>query len=521
MTTALLLLAVLVLVLLNGFFVAAEFAFVRARKSQLEADAEEGKRGAALAAQITDDLSRYLSACQLGITLTSLGIGFLGEPAIATIFEDIIGDSVSHNLSLAISLIARLRHLHGAAHHDRRAGAEDLGDPEVGDRRARSSRGPLHLFTRAFHPFIALLNAASNAILRLIGVRTSGNLEDGETPEDLKLLIQQSLIGGKLDPGEAGMLTGVFHLHEQEARQVMTPAPAVVTVDLSEDVETALRRCVSSGHTRLVVTEDENHDRVKGIVHANALAQLLLTEGPDATIEGLVREAPIVPETKPLDDLLADLQRQRTSLAIVIDEYGRTAGIVTVEDIIEEVVGEIDDETDPLGGAVRRLANGDWFVRGHVAITDLEDYGLHLPVDSDAYNSVGGFVFGELGRLPKRGDTIQHNGYSIRVESVRENRIEAVRIRAARRVRGASHGLTAGAPSSGYRRNPGSKKLPAWQIAQVGKTRYLARQPTRPLRRLRRREGDPGEDRPRETHKAAGLRGASPAALVFLEEGLR
>ena len=243
------------------------------------------------------------------------------------------------------------------------------------------------------------------------------------------MLIAQSLIGGKLDPGEAGMLTGVFHLHEQQARQVMTPAPAVVTVDVSENVETALRRCVSSGHTRLVVTEDENHDRVKGIVHANALAQLLLSEGPRRSFEGLVREAPIVPETKPLDDLLADLQRERSSLAVVIDEYGRTAGIVTVEDIIEEVVGEIDDETDPLGGAVRRLSNGDWFVRGHVAITDLLDYGLELPVDSDAYNSVGGFVFGELGRLPKRGDTVTHNGYSIRVESVRENRIEAVRIR--------------------------------------------------------------------------------------------
>ena len=177
-------------------------------------------------------------------------------------------------------------------------------------------------------------------------------------------------------------------------------------------------------------------------MHANALAQLLMTEGPTRRSRALVREAPIVPETKPLDDLLADLQRQRTSLAVVIDEYGRTAGIVTVEDIIEEVVGEIDDETDPLGGAVRRLANGDWFVRGHVAITDLDDYGLELPVDSDAYNSVGGFVFGELGRLPKRGDTIQHNGYSIRVESVRENRIEAVRIRergdAAARAAGAN-----------------------------------------------------------------------------------
>ena len=144
---------------------------------------------------------------------------------------------------------------------------------------------------------------------------------------------------------------------------------------------------MSSGHTRLVVTEDENRDRVKGIVHSNQLAQLLLTEGPQATLDGLVREVPIVPETKPLDDLLADLQRQRSSLAVVIDEYGRTAGIVTVEDIIEEVVGEIDDETDPQGGEVRRLANGDWFVRGHVAITDLIDYGLELPVDSDAYNS--------------------------------------------------------------------------------------------------------------------------------------
>jgi CBS domain containing-hemolysin-like protein len=225
------------------------------------------------------------------------------------------------------------------------------------------------------------------------------------------------------------MLTGVFHLHDQQARQVMTPAPAVVTVDVSEDVETALRRCINSGHTRMVVTEDDNADRVKGIVHANQLAQLLLSEGRDAGIEGLIRDAPIVPETKPLDDLLADLQRQRSSLAVVVDEYGRTAGIVTVEDIIEEVVGEIDDETDPLGGAVRKLANGDWFVRGHVAITDLVDYGLELPVDTDAYNSVGGYMFGELGRLPKRGDTVSSNGYSIRVESVRENRIEAVRIR--------------------------------------------------------------------------------------------
>jgi CBS domain containing-hemolysin-like protein len=285
---------------------------------------------------------------------------------------------------------------------------------------------PFELFKRFVTPLAWVLTKFSNRNLRLLGVDPEHVREQEQTPEELRSIISES---GTLDPGEAGMLVGVFHLHEQEARQVMTPIPAVVTVDVADDVETALRRCVSSGHTRLLVTEDNNQDRVRGLVHTNSLAQLLLAEGAGATIEGVVTEAPIVPETKPLDDLLADLQRQRSSMAVVIDEYGRVAGIVTVEDIIEEVVGEIADETDPAGGEVRRLANGDWFVRGHVAVTDLLDYGLELPVDTDAYNSVGGFVFAELGRLPKRGDTITANGYSIRVESVRENRIEAVRIR--------------------------------------------------------------------------------------------
>ena len=426
--TALLLVAVLVLVLLNAFFVAAEFALVRSRKAHLQTDADEGKKGAATAVAMMDELSRYLSAAQVGITLTSLGLGFLGEPAIGRLLENIIGSGVPHWVSTTVSVtLAYL--ITTAIHITFGEQVPKIFAIQHAEGVARRVARPLALFTRIFNPFIGILNAASNGVLRMIGVRTSGQLDEGESPEELRVLIQESVTGGKLDPGEAGMLTGVFHLHEQQARQVMTPAPAVITVDLSEDVETAMRRCVSSGHTRLVVTEDDNRDRVKGIVHTNALAQLLLVDGPHASIDGLVREVPIVPETKPLDDLLADLQRQRSSLAVVIDEYGRTAGIVTVEDIIEEVVGEIDDETDPQGGEVRRLANGDWFVRGHVAITDLVDYGLHLPVDSDAYNSVGGFVFGELGRLPKRGDTITHNGYSIRVESVRENRIEAVRIR--------------------------------------------------------------------------------------------
>jgi CBS domain containing-hemolysin-like protein len=420
--TALLLLAVVLLVLLNGFFVAAEFALVRVRRSRLEEMAEEGDRSAGRVIALLDDMSSYLAACQLGITLTSLGIGFLGEPAIAEIFHK--HGVLSYGLSLAAAYL-----ISTAFHITIGEQVPKIYSIEKAEQTAKHIARPLFLFARVTRPFVWALNGVSNRILRLLGIKSSGEFEEGGTPEELKAIIAQSLVGGHLDENEAVMLSGVFHLHEQQARQVMTPAPALVTVDVSEDAETALRRCVSSGHTRLIVTEDHNQDRVRGIVHSNALAQVLLAEGPEASIEKMVREAPIVPETKALDDLLADLQRQRTSLAVVVDEYGRTAGIVTVEDIVEEVVGEIDDETDPLGGAVRRLPNGDWFVRGHVAITDLVDYGLDLPVDSEAYNSVGGFVFGELGRLPRRGDTVVHNGYSIRVESVRENRIEAVRIR--------------------------------------------------------------------------------------------
>ena len=427
--TALALFAVFLLILFNGFFVAAEFALVRVRRSRIEELAEQTKsRRSVLTLTLLDDMSRYLASCQVGITFTSLGIGFLGEPAIGHLFEQAFGEGAPAWVSTGVSLFLAYL-ITTSLHITIGEQIPKIYSIEKADSVALRIARPLWLFTKVFSPMIALLNGASNRVLRAVGINTGGEFEEGGSPEELKQIIAQSMIGGHLDAGEAGMLSGVFHLHEQQARQIMTPAPALVMVDLSEDVETALRRCVSSGHTRLVVTEQNNSDRVVGLVHANQLAQVLMAEGAKASINKLVRDAPIVPETKPLDDLLADLQRERASLAVVIDEYGRTAGIVTVEDIVEEVVGEIADETDPLGGAVRRLANGDWFVRGHVAITDLVDYGLDLPVDSEAYNSVGGFVFGQLGRLPKRGDTVQHNGHSIRVESVRENRIEAVRIR--------------------------------------------------------------------------------------------
>ncbi len=425
--TALFIILTGLLVLVNSFFTIAEYSLVRSRKTRLQLMAEEGTRGARMALRLMDDIGDYIAACQVGITMASIGIGALGEPALAHLFEHVFGGAVGHGAAVVASvviaylLITVTQSIVGEI-------APKLYTIQHAEDLARRIARPLHAARVLFSPFIVVLNAASSALVRATGTDPGAEPEGGR-PEDIKRIIADSSRGGSLDIGEANMLTGVFHLHEQEARQVMTPIPAVVTVDLSETVQDSLRRCVDTGHSRLVVTEDFNQDRVKGIVHVNQLVKLTMSEGYEAHFDKLVRPAPIVPETKPLDDLLADLQRERTELAIVIDEYGRTAGIVTTEDIIEEIVGEIMDETDPAAGAVRRLASGDWFVRGHVAITDLEDYGLHLPVDTDAYNSVGGFVFAELGRLPKRGDQITADGYSIRVESVRENRIEAVRIR--------------------------------------------------------------------------------------------
>jgi CBS domain containing-hemolysin-like protein len=426
--TALFLFLLVLLVLLNGLFVAAEFALVRTRKGRIEALAKEGEAGAEEALEQLDKIDESLAACQFGITLASIAIGFLGEPAIAELLQPLLGDgSGAHAVALALSFaIATALHITFGEQVPKML-AITRAEPT-----ARLLSRPLNGFRAATAPFNWALNKASNGIVRLFGVDPH-DLGEKHTSDDLKDIIRTSAKGGSLDPGEAVMLGGVFHLHEQEAREVMTPIPAVVTVNADETVSDGLRRCVSSGHTRLVVVENDNPDKVRGIVHNNSLARLYMNAGADASLEPAIRTVPVFPETKPLDDLLAELQRQRSSIGIVSDEYGRTVGIATIEDILEEVVGEIEDETDPRATSLRRLADGDWYVRGHVPLGDLEDAGIELPVDSDAFNSIGGYVFSELGRLPKRGDKVLADGYEIRVESVRENRIVAVRI----------HGVTA------------------------------------------------------------------------------
>jgi len=421
----LLLVLLLLLVALNGLFVAAEIGLVRSRRARLEVMAKEGQRGAEKALRQLERMTEYIAAIQVGITLCSVGIGFLGEPALRSLLEPVFGalsDVAATTIAVALAFLI-------ATSVQITLGElvpKFLAIPNA-ESTARRLATPLDAFRAVSAPFTVLLTRIAISIAKAVGVGRLGS-GDEHTSEDIKVIIAQSETGGSLDPGEAVMLSGVFHLHEQQAREVMTPIPAVVTVNVSETVEEALQRCVSSGHTRLIAIEDDNPDRVHGVVHNNSLVRLYMNAGADTPIEPAIRDVPIFPETKPLDDLLAELQRQRSSIAVVSDEYGRTVGIVTVEDILEEVVGEIEDETDPRAASVRKLTDGDWYVRGHVSLGDLEDAGIRLPVESDAFNSIGGYVFSELGRLPKRGDRITANGYEIRVESVRENRILAVRI---------------------------------------------------------------------------------------------
>ena len=421
------------LVLFIAFFVVAEYSLLRSRHSRLELAAEQRLRGAKLALRQLEHINDYITTCQVGNSMASIGIGALGEPALAHLFERALGNVGGHAVAIVISVgVAYL--LLSTAQITVGEMVPKLYAIDRAEKVARRVARPLQLCRVLFDPCIVVLTMVSTAMLGVLGVDPARRVARGGSPDELKRLIRASRAGGTLEANEATMLSGVFHLHEQQVRQVMTPIPAVVTVDLSERVQTALRRCIDTGHTRLPVTVDENQDRIRGVVHATGLARRLLDVGPEASIEPLVRDARVVPEIKPLDDLLAELQRERAQLAVVADEYGRVVGIVTIEDIVEEVVGEITDETDPAASDIRQLPSGDWFVRGHVPVVDLASRGIDLPVDNDTYNSIGGLVFSDLGRLPKRGDRINVNAYELRVESVRENRIVLVRVRRRHKV---------------------------------------------------------------------------------------
>lgn len=421
MTNAVQIVAALLLVLLNGFFVAAEFSLARARMTRLDQLADQGRGSAVLAREQARHIDRYLAACQLGITLASLGLGWLGEPAFAHVFEPIfesigLGES-SATLTAIILAFAIITVLHVVI--------GELAPKSFAIQRAEptamSVSRPLEWFRWLFSPAIVVMNGAGNAVVRALGVEPATEAELASTPEDLQILIAQSEEGGAIEPEEADMLEGVFGLQESLARDIMTPRPEVTTLDAHAPVKAALTEALATRHSRFPVL---NGDGVLGIVHLSQLARGLL-EAEDTPVRELAGAVLYVPETQPVDDLLRQLQARRASLAVVLDEYGDFAGIVTVEDVIEEIVGEIDDERDR-AQAVDQRPDGRLLVRGHVPLEDLADHGVEL-VD-DTVTSVGGLVFTRLGRLPRTGDTVTADGWQLTVEATRGTRVVLVAI---------------------------------------------------------------------------------------------
>ncbi|MGD9695392.1 MAG: hemolysin family protein [Thermoleophilia bacterium] len=441
MTNAVQLIAALLLVLLNGFFVAAEFSLARARMTRIDQLADAGRGAAVLAREQIKHIDRYLAACQLGITLASLGLGWLGEPAFGHLLEPVFEatglgeDSAALTAVILAFIIITVLHVV----------IGELAPKSIAIQRAEgvalSIARPLEWFRKLFAPFIAVMNGAGNGLVRALGVEPASEQEMASTPEDLQILIAQSEEGGAIEPEEADMLEGVFGLQDSVTRDIMTPRPEVTTLPADAGVREGLAEALGTRHSRFPVL---NGDGVLGVVHLSQLARGLLERGEQTPLRELAAPALYVPETQPVDDLLRQMQARRASLAIVLDEYGDFAGVVTVEDVIEEIVGEIDDERDR-APAVDQRPDGRLMVRGHVPLEDLADHGVEL--EDETVTSVGGLVFTRLGRLPRTGDQVTVGGWTLTVEATRGTRIVLVAIEPApengRRRRGDETGAEA------------------------------------------------------------------------------
>ena len=422
------LLGVLVLVGANAFFVAAEFSLVSAQDARLSGLEAKGDRLARLVRGAQKDLNLHLSSCQVGITLASLGLGWIGEPAIAQTLESVFSGLPSpadviarHGVAVAIAfaVISMLHLVLG----ELAPKALAIFHPETV---ARWTIVPLIVFTRIGTPFIWSVNEIANLVLRAFGVRQVTEAERVHGREEIMLLVQRSSELGKVDVDERSMISGIFDLTRTVAREVMTPRPDIVATPVDAGFEELVDLGKNSGFSRLPVYGD-NLDNVVGIVLVKDLLSLI---GSGKTLQfdvrTIMREPYFVPDTKQVGDLLAEFRRLKIHMAIVVDEFGGTDGLVTLEDLLEEIVGEIYDEYDTARPMFIKTTRGD-LVDGSAPVDEVnERFGLSLSVEE--YDTLGGFILGELGHVPKPGDRIEVADTTLIVEDVHERRVRLVRI---------------------------------------------------------------------------------------------
>ncbi|MDR0239738.1 MAG: hemolysin family protein [Deltaproteobacteria bacterium] len=425
MYTLLLLALAVLLIVLNALFVAAEFAFVRVRRTRLEILASEGDRRARSALFGLEHLNAYLSVCQLGITLASLGLGWIGEPAVAALIRPVLEmfsitkPALVSSLSIAVgfAIITLLHVVFG-----------ELMPKTVSIRRAESAvlllARPMRLFHILWLPVVTVLNGISNVLLRLAGIRGTAALEHAHSPEELRMLIFDSSREGQLDQGEGRMLDNIFSFSKKTARDVMLHRTDAVALDVENSPETAVDITKRCGHTRFPVYK-HNRDNIIGFIHTRDL--LLSDTCPN--LDGMVRTPLYAQETIHLDKLLQRMQNERQQFCVVVDEYGIWQGILTMEDVVEAIVGDIQDEFDNETPHVVPQSDGSFLVAADLSLDDLSRHmPLHCDRATDLYKILAAHIFEHLGRIPQIGDSVLLCGRRVVVVGMDRHRVRRVRI---------------------------------------------------------------------------------------------
>ncbi|HEY3425057.1 MAG TPA: hemolysin family protein [Negativicutes bacterium] len=416
----------LLLVLINGFFVLAEFSLLKIRKTRLEELVLQGNWRAELALKVVTSFDTYLGATQLGITLASLALGWLGEPAVASllgpfVFDHLPGSAWLHttiNVAVSFTIITFLHIVLG-----------ELVPKSMSIQRVETMAlfavWPLYIFHKIGYPIIVLFNHAAKAILSVMGMKAANEAELAHSEEELRMLVSASHRGGVLDQMESELIDNVFDFADRLAHEVMVPRQDMVCLFLDDSIEENMRVVREAHHTRFPLCfEDKDH--IIGMIHLRDLMYFDLCDGMGKDLKTIMREILVVPEGMSVAKLLQIMRRRRIHLAVVADEYGGTAGLVALEDIIEEIVGDIQDEHDEVVKMeIERLPDGTYEFDGRVLLEEVAEL-LSIHLEEHEEDTIGGYIFGLLGRRPEIGDNVGIGDYVFRVLNVNGFRIVRV-----------------------------------------------------------------------------------------------
>ncbi len=415
------------LVLANGFFVAAEFAIVKVRASQIELQAKSGSKVAKIAKNITDHLDGYLAATQLGITLASLALGWVGEAVMTQIVHEIFGvfnielsGKLATNLGhvLAFSIITFLHIVFG-----------ELAPKSIAIQKPVATTMkialPLQFFYYIFKPIIWCLNGFANALLKLIGIQVNSH-ETNHSSEELQYLLEKGKESGALNNSEHELIKNVFDFNERIVKNIMVPRTKIVAVNQDDSAEDFINTVTEEGYSRIPIYS-ENIDQIIGVVHTKDILPLIV-KGKEVVLSNIMRKPYFIPETKKINDLMTEFQQKRIQIAFVLDEFGGTAGMVTLEDIVEELVGEIQDEYDEETPVVEQISETEFMVDAGASVHDANGYlPLELPESSD-YDTVAGLVSHLFEKIPDVGDSTEVLGYRFTIIKKTQQNIEFVKL---------------------------------------------------------------------------------------------